>query len=641
VRIRHRIAVIAAAGLLVVACSDVIDDPGPVDVGPLAGEGSCDWPMWGHNLSRTFAYPCETSLSTDSVTDLRLDWFFNTHDVVTATPAVASDTLYVGDWSGRFYALDTETGEPRWTFDGATEPNVYAGQIVSSAAVDRIDGREVVVFASARTLYALDTSDGTEVWSLAFGTGDPNDFTEIESSPAIFDGMVFVGTDVHNRPQEAGLHAVDLVTGDLRWSFDAEQGEHNGCGDVWSSPSVDTERRLVFFGTANCPPSPEGWGEYTEALIAVDADTGEPRWSFQPHGPNNDDLDFAGAPNLFTIDGRDLVGSGNKDGVYYAVDRDDGELAWKAEATGPGLEEEGSNFSTGGFIGPTAYWEGVIVGGTAVGPPPFLHAIRAVDGDLSWQTAAVGETYAAAAVANDVLFVGGNDFTFRALDLSSGEILWSHEMQGVVAGGAAIVTDEVYAVAGIREPGLDRRSETSGVYRFSLDPDGQATTTTTSVTTTAERATDVRLEPVEGRCIGMPCDLFRAGITLRAAPEGLDPTSEFSITTDPFTVSFRGEGLGDPQDWLVPDTPAAEAGATVFGLYISESDDNPVGGLLCILDEALACEGDSLPRLAPSYNRITLLALKDAHTAPTLADGAARLLVTISFEPPLRPVGGS
>jgi polyvinyl alcohol dehydrogenase (cytochrome) len=626
--------------IIATGCSDDSGDPEAVATGPLAGAGECQWPMWGHNLSRTFAYPCESALSAESVERLQLAWFFNAGDVVTATPAVVDGTAYVGDWSGRFYALDNDTGEARWTFDAATEPNVYAGQIVSSAAVTEIDGEPVVVFASARTLYALAAADGSERWSYAFGTGEDSDFTEIESSPAVFDGLVFIGTDVHNRPQEAGLHALDLASGELLWSFDPEQGEHLGCGDVWSSPSVDADRRLVFFGTANCPRSPEGWGEYTEAIIALDVDTGEPRWSFQPHEPNNDDLDFAGAPNLFQIDGRDLVGLGNKDGVYYAVDRETGQLVWKAEATGPGIEEEGSNFSTGGFIGPTAYSEGIIAGGTAVGPAPYLHAIDAADGGLVWQTPAVAETYAASTIVNGVLFVGGNDFTFRAIDVRTGEILWSHEMQGVVAGGAAIVGDDVYAVAGIREPGLDRRSETSGVYKFSLAAPGETSTTSDATTTTADRATGVQLEPVEGRCIGEPCDLFRAGMTLRATPEGLDPSSEFLVTTDPFTVSFRGQGLGEPEAWLVPGSPAAEAGATVFGLYISESDDNPVGGLLCILDESYTCQGDSLPRLAPSYNRITLLALEDADTAPTVTDGAARLLVTISFEPPLRPIGG-
>ena len=624
------------------ACSD--DEPAPtaLDV-EVPGAGECDWPMWGHNLSRTFAYPCETDISTETVDDLELDWFFNTYDVVTATPAVVDGTAYVGDWSGRFYAIDTATGEPVWTFQAATEPNVYAGNIVSSASIAEIDGTAVAVFASGRTLYAIDTATGQERWSHAVGSDDPNDFTEIESSPAVFDGKVVVGVDTHNRPQQrAGLLAVDLNTGEELWYFDVEEGLHRGCGDIWSAPSIDTERSLVFAGSANCPASPEGWGPYVEALLALDLSTGDVRWAYQPHEPNNDDLDFAGAPNLFHANGRDLVGLGNKDGRYYAVDRDSGEHEWTADATEPGIDEEGSNFSTGGFIGPTAYSNGIIAGGTAVGPAPFVHGIDATNGDILWQDSSVQAVYGAATVANGVVFIGNNDFTYRAYDLTSGTELWQYELQGVGAGGSAIVGNDVYTVAGIREPGLEARSETSGVYKFSLPSPGETfASSSSSTTTTSPRATDVVLEPTDQPCVGSPCDLFQSGIALREPPAGLDPTLELEITTEPFSVTVRGSGLGDPDQWIEPTSAAAEKGATAFGLFISERDDDPTGGVLCIMDANYSCNAASLPRLT-TYNRISLLAVESVDSGlPTPQEGVARLIVTASFNPPLTPLGAS
>jgi polyvinyl alcohol dehydrogenase (cytochrome) len=631
---------LAALAVITAACtsSESGDDAA---TGPATGAGECDWPMLGHNLARTGAYPCDTAISPETVGELELAWFHNTYDVVTATPAVVDGVAYVGDWSGRFYALDAETGEASWTFQAATEPNVYAGNIVASAAVAELDGTSLVVFASGRTLYALDATTGTERWSYAVGTADPEDFTEIESSPAVFDGKVFVGVDVHNRPdQRAGLLAVDLTTGEELWYFDLEQGQPQGCGDVWSSPAVDTERRLVFAGGANCPRSPEAWGDYVESLFALDVDTGELEWAFQPHGPNNDDLDFAGAPNLFRSGGRDVVGLGNKDGVYYAVDRENGELLWQAEATEPGLEEEGSNFSTGGFIGASAYSDGVVVGGTAVGPAPFAHGIDASNGEILWQDSSVQAVYGATSIANGVVFMGNNDFTFRAYDLNSGDELWQHELQGVGAGGSAVVGDDVFTVAGIREPGLEERSETSGVYRFTLPETGETfAPSSTSTTTTGPRATGVVLEPTSQPCVGSPCDLFDSGITLRPPPDGLTPTLTLEITTDPFSVTVVGTGLGAPAQWLEPSTPAAEKGASAFGLFISESDDNPTGGVLCIMDENYTCTADSLPRLA-TYNRITLLAVEGPDSPlPSPQEGVARLIVTTSFSPPLTPVG--
>ena len=638
-------AVVCVLLLALAACSSGDDTatapPGTSD-GPVAGAGECDWPMYGHNPSRTFSYPCATDIAPDTVKDLQLAWFFNTEDVVTATPAVIDGNAYVGDWSGRFYAIDTSTGLARWTFQAATEPNVYAGNIVSSAAVTDVDGQQVAIFASGRTLYALETATGTELWHYAVGTADPDDFTEIESSPVVANGKVFVGIDVHNRPdQRAGFVAVDVRTGAEVWYFDLEQGNHHGCGDVWTSPSVDTERGLVFAGGGNCPASPEGWGDYVESLFALDMETGQLRWDYQPHEPNNDDLDFTGAPNLFRANGRDLVGLGNKDGTYYAVDRDSGDLVWKAKATDPGLDEHGSNFSTGGFIGPSAYSNGIVAGGTAVGPPPFVHGINASNGDILWQDSSVQAVYGAAAIANGVLFQGNNDFTFRAYDLASGAELWQHALQGVGAGGSAIVGNDVYTVAGIREPGLEGRSENSGVYKFSIPKPGEtfAPSSASTTTTTGARAANITLEPTQQPCVNAPCDMFDQGITLREPPAGLTPTLTLQIDTDPFKVTVKGTGLGTPDQWIQPGSAASEAGAKAFGLFISESDDNPTGGVLCIMDADYSCTTDSLPRLT-TYNRITLLAVEGPDSPlPSAQEGVARLIITLSFNPPLTPVG--
>jgi hypothetical protein len=72
-------------------------------------------------------------------------------------------------------------------------------------------------------------------------------------------------------------------------------------------------------------------------------------------------------------------------------------------------------------------------------------------------------------------------------------------------------------------------------------------------------------------------------------------------------------------------------------MFLSESDDNPTGGLVCILDAQLDCTGDHIPRKGATYNRATLVAVKDAKSTPTLADGFERLVTTVSFDPPLQP----
>ncbi|MSO80006.1 MAG: hypothetical protein EXQ79_10460 [Acidimicrobiia bacterium] len=602
--------------------------------------GTCDWPMWGRTIERTFATDCP-GITPQNAGDLRRIWFFNTHDVVTATPAVVGNTVYVGDWSGRFYALRRSNGTKKWMYKTKPHPRVYAGQIVSSAAVETIDGVRTVFFAGGKTLYAVRARDGELLWKHEIGAeSNGADYSEIESSPLVVDGLVIVGWDVHNDPsgRPAGVLALDAETGDEAWSTVlapsvGDDATGSGCADVWGSPSVDIDLRLVYVGTGNCATT-NGWGSYSEAIVALRLDDGSVRWSYQPHEQNKDDFDFAGAPNLFTTDdGRALVGLGNKDGNYYAVDRESGEEVWQSHAADAGLTKPGSNFSTGGFIGATAVADGIVAGGTAIGGAPFLHAFDATTGEIEWQQGKAAATYGSAAVANGVLISGGTDFTLRALDLATGDVLWREEVGGAVSGGAAIVDDDVIAVAGIREPGLDKRSRASGVYRFSLS--GKSVTSTTSDTLAGPTRTTPTVPGVEQICVGSPCDVQ---FDLIQPPPGITPTMTMEITLDPWRVEIHVTGLGPAEAWIRPGSPAAADGATRYGAFISESDDVPQGGLLCVVKPDGSCIGTKVPRPGATYSRITILAITESNGLPSPAQGAARLVVTKSFSPPLAPV---
>ena len=73
-------------------------------------------------------------------------------------------------------------------------------------------------------------------------------------------------------------------------------------------------------------------------------------------------------------------------------------------------------------------------------------------------------------------------------------------------------------------------------------------------------------------------------------------------------------------------------------LYEPESDDVPQGGLLCVVKPDGSCIGTKVPRPGATYSRITILAITDSNALPSPAQGAARLVVTKSFSPPLAPV---
>lgn len=666
---RRAIAVAACLVAIASACADDGSDGDPDATDARTSEPStdasvapgCEWPMYGQGPERTFAYPetCDTTISPETVGDLAQAWFFNTEDVVTATPAITGGSVYVGDWSGVFYALDAETGTERWRFETDPHPTVYSGQIVGSAAVAEVDDRPLVFFPGGKTLYALDAETGEEAWHFDVSIFDAQDDydadadveednlpTEIQSSPVVADGKVIVGFDAHDRAGfRAGLVALDAATGDVVWDFDPDRGAApTGCVGVWGSPSVDQERGLVFGSTANCPSSPEGWGDYTEALFAVDLETGEPAWSYQPHPPNTQDTDLPGAPNLFEADGKPLVGIGSKDGHYYAVDRETGALVWQVEGQEPDLSQV--NFSFGGFIGPAAVGTTTggtltVAGGTAGNGAtacPCLHAFDATTGEVAWQAPEPQPIFGASAIANGVLFSGGTDFTFRAVDLESGEVLWSTDMPGVVAGGSAIVGDDVFAVAGIREPGTDVTAESAGVFRFTLDADSVTTTEPPSSTSTPDYDGPITLSSAAQDCIDTPCEIR---FSLIPPPDGLTPAGTLVVTLDPFTAHMEVQGMGEPSQWVAPNAPDAAAGADEFALMISVSDENPVGARVCTFEalhgaeDTLVCDGDTIPLLAPRYNRLSILALPAGAPFPSIAEGVARLVWTDNFDPVL------
>ena len=260
--------------------------------------------------------------------------------------------------------------------------------------------------------------------------------------------------------------------------------------------------------------------------------------------------------------------------------------------------------------------DGVVAGGTGVGPCPCAHGIEAATGEILWQNEEPANTYASAAVADGVLFLGGNDFTLRALDLATGEILWSEEMQGAVSGGSVVSGDDLFAVAGIREPGLDERSETSGVYRFSLGDGDGATTTSTTVAPDGDAVTALCTAAAALHRRALPGRLRHQ----RPSAGHRAPRSSSSSPPTPCASTSSVGDLGAPEDWVRQGSAAHRVGATRFGVFLSARDDDPFGGggLVCSWAEGEdGCTGTTIPRYAPSYNRLSVLAIVDETTEPT------------------------
>ena len=525
---------------------------------PVAGKAAEEcpapaWPMYGHDLEHSFSQdPGCAAVTTTNVATLVPKWSVRTLDSVTASPTVVDGTVYVGSWDGVFYALDAETGAERWTFDidDYDKHAVAFGRIVASAAVadfkmNRRSKKRVVLFGGGATLFALDAKSGRLLAALDVDPRSPElrakdpdneQQVEIESSPAVVGDTIYFGMDVHNDEKvgRTGLISARLTYNRRgwkltpNWKFDPESGEVYegapgltqgsgtgwGCGGVWSSPAVDVEQNLVFFGTANCNNVEEARAEglaWAETMWAIRADTGQPVWSYTPaaelegeeaqNAEAHADDDFGASPNIFTTaGGRKLVGEGRKSAHYYARDPLSGAKAWTTVAGHHGRVDH--NYSVGGFLGTTAVQrdesgKAVRIIGTTALPVPrpdqeefpdsvdrSTWAIRALDpatGEIQWIWRLAGPSYGAPTVANGVVFVPDTfTSTLMALDAETGTLLTARPMLGPPSSAPSVVGDSVYIGGGtretdaeykaIRDSGVDTQALASTVGPHPLSP---------------------------------------------------------------------------------------------------------------------------------------------------------------------------
>src|SRR5436309_14432649 len=104
----ERVVRYRAAALVVVACALLLRTD--LTVRSQAATSLDDWPMFLHDVARSSFNSQETRLSPSNAPNLRLKWKFEATGVLVAQPIVAGDTVYIGDWDGKLYAVAREWG---------------------------------------------------------------------------------------------------------------------------------------------------------------------------------------------------------------------------------------------------------------------------------------------------------------------------------------------------------------------------------------------------------------------------------------------------------------------------------------------------------------------------------------------------
>jgi outer membrane protein assembly factor BamB len=246
-------------------------------------------------------------------------WRHQANGPCAPNPAVAGDTVYAPCDDGTLYALDANTGEVRWTFQG--EPFWEIA----------VAGDLAYVLAGPGTLYAVDIATGQELWRY--------DAKELATSPAVADGLVVAGTP------NGQLVGIDAATGEERWRYQVTTGGGvrppallDGVAYVGSETgdftAIDSESGELIWtvdtgenatGTATVADGIAYIGtaadDRTGSLAAYVAATGQLLW--RRDDPMHTPSISAGAGY-----------SGSADGTVYAFDTATGDERWRIQVGG-------------------------------------------------------------------------------------------------------------------------------------------------------------------------------------------------------------------------------------------------------------------------------------------------------------------
>jgi len=316
-------------------------------------------------------------------------WEFEAGDLILSKPAVADGVVYFGagglDLTDlHLYALDVQSGQERWTFK-------MAGRFrVSPPAVS--DG--VVYVADDRNLYAVDVQSGVERWRFQ-ADGRPQaqrgayEHTDL-FSPVVADGVVYVGSN------DTYLYAVDALSGQTKWKFQAGGGFYGG---FWSSAAISGG--VIYIS------NDDGY------LHALDAQSGQERWKSKTGDTLGSPPAISGGV-VYVANYDDYDDHDGWDGYLHALDIQSGQEKWTFRADEALADPDGTPHSGVGDPNPPAISGGVVYFGSNDG---YLRGLDAQSGREKWkfETGDPGAHYSPA-VSGGLAYFGGDDGLLYAVN---------------------------------------------------------------------------------------------------------------------------------------------------------------------------------------------------------------------------------
>jgi len=355
----------------------------------------------------------------------------------------------------------------------------------------------------------VDARNGQLVWKVKT---DTHPAAVITGAPALYKDTLYVPVSSIEEAVAAApgsvcctfrgsVMALDATTGAEKWRTwlvdipqpQGEDGKYWGPSGVavWNSPSIDPKRGQLYVATGDNYSNPPT--ELSDAILALDLETGKINWQHQvlegdawnvacvvrvsgncpeDEGP---DFDFGAGTVLATDkDGRELLLAGQKSGIAYAFNPDNGELLWQSRV---GRGGPGGGILFGMATDGEQLFVPVIdmadIPGMDYPASPGLYALSLSNGEFTWRSPARnvcnGEPgclpgiFGSITATAELVFAGSADGYLRIHDSQNGEILWKYDTKasvktvsgavgrgGSIGGGAAplVYQNKLIAVSG-------------------------------------------------------------------------------------------------------------------------------------------------------------------------------------------------
>jgi quinoprotein glucose dehydrogenase len=356
---------LAGAALLAV---DGTQPPTGVDrsITASASDGDGEWPVVGGS-NHSERYSGLEQITPANVSRLRLAWKIHLGmpeagmGVLEATPLMVGDMLYMCNMRNEVLALDPETGKTLWRFDPRIDQTAVILSVCRGVAYYRQPGTtglcsaRIISYAVDARMFALDASSGERC--PGFGTNGEVDLSEgmgaeekgyyfLTSAPTIVRGKVVVGGSVldgqHTGEPSGVIRGFDAETGKFAWAWDMGRPDDHGppppgrtftlgTPNAWAPITGDDALGLAYVPLGNATPDyvsahrTPAMNAYTDAVAAIDVETGALRWSFQTIHLDVWDYDVASPATLVDFPTSQGLRPGliqpTKRGEFFVLDR--------------------------------------------------------------------------------------------------------------------------------------------------------------------------------------------------------------------------------------------------------------------------------------------------------------------------------